>query len=180
MYSRKRPDSHRFTGGRSHVFCFDFKSLGTCLFSNTPKKIVGTVAHQWIDLIINIQDPAFAHTFCLRTMPHSVTICTKYRHGWTMAYIMCPLVERLFLSPTAYSQIVAQKGPMPKCTIIVSQLVAFFLRCFFFNSVFFSLDATFKWILSAVILSWFGHRPGYYTTINWLLIRFRTPIRCQE
>ena len=51
-----------------------------------------------------------------------------------MAYIMCPIVERLSLSPTAYSQIVAQQRSMPKCTIIVSQLVAFLSNVF---SVFF-------------------------------------------
>ena len=48
-----------------------------------------------------------------------------------MAYTVRPFVERLFLSPTAYSQIVAQQMPMPKCTIIVSQLVAFCIQCFF-------------------------------------------------
>ena len=80
-----------------------------------------------------------------------------------MAYIMCPFVERLSLSPTAYSQIVAQQRPMPKCTITVSQLVAFFL-----SNVF---SAFFHWMrpskLLAVILSRFGHRPGYYTTIDF-------------
>ena len=53
MYSRKRPDSHRFMGGRSHVFfvlisnrwALDFSVL---FFSRH-------VAHQWRDVIINIQ-----------------------------------------------------------------------------------------------------------------------------
>ena len=71
----------------------------------------------------------------------------------------------LVLSPTAHSQIVAQQRPMPKCTIIVSQVVAFFIQCFF--SIFFSLDATLKCVLLVVILSWFGHRPGYFTTIDF-------------
>ena len=47
-----------------------------------------------------------------------------------MAYIICPFVERLSLSPTAYSQIVAQQRAMPKCTIIVSQHVAFLSNVF--------------------------------------------------
>ena len=81
-----------------------------------------------------------------------------------MAYIMCPFVERLPLSPTAYSLIVAQQRSIIKCTIIVSQLFAFLSNVFF--SIF-SLDATLKRILSAVILSRFGHRPGYYTTSDF-------------
>ena len=44
---------------------------------------------------------------------------------------MCPFVERLSLSPTAYSQIVAEQRSTPKCTIIVGQLVALFIQCFF-------------------------------------------------
>ena len=133
MYSRKRPDSHRFMGGRSRVFRFDFESLDTCLFSTTVK-VVGTVAHQWMYLIINIQRSS---TPCLRNMPHSVIIWFKYSHGWIMAYTMCPFVGRLFfLSPTAHSQIVAQQRPTPKCTITASQLVASFIQCFFFGIFF--------------------------------------------
>ena len=37
-----------------------------------------------------------------------------------------------------------------------------FLPLFFFNI--FPLDATLPCILLAVVLSWFGHRPSYYTT----------------
>ena len=48
--------------------------------------------------------------------------------------------------------------------IIVSELVALFILCFF--SIF-SLDATLKCILLAVILSRFGHRPGSYTIIDF-------------
>ena len=40
-----------------------------------------------------------------------------------MAYIMCPFVEKLFLSPTAHTQMVARQRPMPKCTINVSHPV---------------------------------------------------------
>ena len=72
MYSRKRPASHRFVGGRSHVFCFNFKSLGTRLFSTTAK-VVGTVAHQWMDLIINIQGSRTPVVFEICLIPlHSV------------------------------------------------------------------------------------------------------------
>ena len=55
MYSRKRPDSYRFMRGRSRVFCFDSKSLGTFLFSTTVKVVRAVAHHQWMDLIINIQ-----------------------------------------------------------------------------------------------------------------------------
>ena len=77
MYSRERPDSHRFMGGRSHVFCFDFKSLGTCLFS-TIVKVVGTVAHQWMDLIINIQRSRtpFVFEICLISLQSVLNIDT--------------------------------------------------------------------------------------------------------
>ena len=81
---------------------------------------------------------------------------------------MCPFVERLFSSPTAHPQIVAQQRPMPKCTITVTQLVlvAFFYPTFFLQ-FFVSLDATLKCIRLAVILSRFGQRPGNYTTIDF-------------
>ena len=51
--------------------------------------------------------------------------------------------------------------------LIVSQLVPFlsYQVCFF--SIF-SLDATLKCILLAVILSRYGHRPGYFATIDFL------------
>ena len=73
---------------------------------------------------------------------------------------LCPLVECLFCFPLH----------TPDCCtaeangIIVSELVAFFILCFF--SIF-SLDATLKCILLAVILSRFGHRPGSYTIIDF-------------
>ena len=78
MYSRKRPDSHRFMGGRSRVFCCDFKSMGNRLFSTTAK-VVGTVRTP-VDGLDN-KYPAFRHTICLRNMPNSVAIGIKYRHG---------------------------------------------------------------------------------------------------
>ena len=62
-----------------------------------------------------------------------------------MEYIACPFVEPLSLSPTAYSQIVAQQRSMPKCRIIVSQLVAFLSNVF---SVFF------HWMRSCNVHCW--------------------------
>ena len=53
---------------------------------------------------------------------------------------MCPFVERMFLSHTAHSQIVAQQRPMPKCTIIVSELVAFLSNVFLPYFVFIGCD----------------------------------------
>ena len=58
---------------------------------------------------------------------------------------MCPFVERLSFSPTAYSEIVAQQRSMSKCTIIVSQLVAFF-------SIFFSVF--FHWMRPSNVYFW--------------------------
>ena len=110
-------------------------------------------------------------------MPHSVTICIKYRHGWIRAYILCPFVERLFLSPAAHSQIVVQQSPMPKCAIIVSQLVAFFTQCFFFNIFFIGCDPQMYTAGGHLVLIWSPPRLLYHT---WLLIRSRTPIRWQE
>ena len=163
MYSRKRPDSQRFMGGRSHVFCFHFKSLGTLLFSTTAVKVVGT-SHTSGGL--DHKYPAFAHTICLRKMPHSVAICIKYQvqtrmnHDihyvsicWTFVFVShCILPDRLH-----------SRRQCPNARSLSVNL-SLFIQCFF--SIF-SLDATLKCILSAVILSRFGHRPGYYTTIDF-------------
>ena len=95
MYNRKRPDSHRFMGGRSHVFCFDFISLGTWRFSTTSVKVVGTVAHQWMLLIINIQRSRTPFAFELRLIPLP-TICniiqTRMNYGINYVSICRTLV----------------------------------------------------------------------------------------
>ena len=110
--------------------------------------------------------PAFAHTICLRNMPHSVTICLRYGHGWIMSYIMCPFVERLLLSPTAHSHIVAHPRHNTHMHDHCQSTCCLVIQYLFFFGIF-SLDATLKCILLAVDLSAFGHRPGYFTTIDF-------------
>ena len=47
-----------------------------------------------------------------------------------MAYILCPFVERLFLSPTAHCHSFAHQRPIPISTITVGQLVTFLSNIF--------------------------------------------------
>ena len=97
-------------------------------------------------------------------MPHSIAICiniqTRMNHG--IHYVS--VVERLSCLPLHTPRSFAQQRSMPKCTIIVSQLVALYP---IFFSVFFSLDATLKCILLAAIRSCFGQRPRNYTIIDF-------------
>ena len=71
-----------------------------------------------------------------------------------MAYIMRPFAERLFWSPIANSQILAQQRPTSKCTIIVSQLVVFFIPCLFFSIFFIGRDPQMYILLATIGLNW--------------------------
>ena len=167
MYSRQRPDSQRFMGGRSHVFCFEFKSLGTWLFSATVK-VVGTVAYQWMDLIINIQRSRTPFVFekCLIPLQsvlntnsddgiHYVSICR------TFVFVShCILPDRC----TAEANAQMHDHCQSTCRL-------FFIQCFF--SIF-SLDATLKTVGGHLVSIWAPPRLLYH---NWYLIRSRTPIR---
>ena len=161
MYSRQRPDSHRFMGGRSHVFCFDLKSLGTWLFSTTVK-VVGTVAHQWMDLIINIQRSRTPFIFEICLIPFQSVLNTDTYESW---HILCVRLSNVcFCLPLRTPRSLHSRGHCPNARSLSVNLSPFLFDVF---SVFFSLDATLKCILLAVILSRFGHRPGYYTTSDF-------------
>ena len=161
MYSRQRPDSHRFMGGRSHVFCFDLKSLGTWLFSTTVK-VVGTVAHQWMDLIINIQRSRTPFIFEICLIPFQSVLNTDTDESW---HILCVRLSNVcFCLPLRTPRSLHSRGHCPNARSLSVNLSPFLFDVF---SVFFSLDATLKCILLAVILSRFGHRPGYYTTSDF-------------
>ena len=81
-----------------------------------------------------------------------------------MADIMCrPLVERLFLPPTAHSHIVAHPRLNAHMRDCCQSTCRFASNIFIFSI--FSLDATLNCILLAVVLPDFGHRPGFYTSI---------------
>ena len=98
MYSRKRPDSHRFMGGRSHGFCCRWALVSSVLEStwhrSTP--VVG--------LIINIQRSRTPFVFekCLILL-RSVfdTDTDELRHT------LCVCLSNVCMSPTAHSDIVA-------------------------------------------------------------------------
>ena len=161
MYIRTRPDSHRFlVGGSFSCLLFWFQIVGH-LTSQYYCKSNWHVAHQWRDLIVNIQRSRTPKVFEMCLIPLQSVLITDSDESW---HTLCVHLLNVSFSPTAYSEIVAQQRSMPKCTIIVSQLVSF-LSNFFFSI--FSLDATLKCILLSVILSRFGHHPGYYTTIDF-------------
>ena len=96
------------------------------MYKRQTVKVVGTVAHQWIDVILNIQRSRTPFVFELCLIPLQSVLNTDTDESWRT------LCVRLSLSsPTVPSQIVAQQGAMPKCTITVSQLVAFFCPMFY-------------------------------------------------
>ena len=114
-----------------------------CVFSTTAK-VVGTV-RQGVDVRIFIQR---SHTpfLSLRDMPYSVTICLWYRHERIRAYIMCTLVERLFLFPAAHSQIVAPPRPNVHLHSHCQSTCRFSFKINITTYIFL-LDATFNCIL---------------------------------
>ena len=72
---------------------------------------------------------------------------------WTFVFVShCILPDRLH-----------SRGQCPNARSL-SVNSSFFIQCFF--SIF-SIDAILKCIMLAVILSRFGHHPGYYTTIDF-------------
>ena len=162
MYSRKRPDYHRFMGGRSHVFCFDFKSLGTWLFSTTVK-VVGTVAHHWMDLIIYIQRSRIQFVFEICLISFRSVFNTDSDESWNTLRVH--LLNLCLCLPLHTPRSLHSRGQCPNARSLSVNLSPFLLSNVF--SVFFSLDGTLKCILLAVILSRFGHRPGYYTTLDF-------------
>ena len=106
-------------------------------------------------------------------MPHSVAsvLNTDSDESW---HTLCvQLLNVCLCLPLHTPRSFAQQRSMPKCTIIVSQLVAFYP---IFFQYFFSLDATLKCITVG------GHQISFWSTPtqlyhNWLLIRSRQPIR---
>ena len=147
MHSRTRPDSHRFMGGQSHVFCLDFKSLGTCLFSTTVK-VVGTVAHQWMDLIINIQRSRTPFVFEICLIPLQSVLNTDTDESWHTLCVRLPnacFVSHCTLPDRCTAEANAQMQHHCQSTCRL-----FYPMCFLQYS--FSLDATLKFILLAVIL----------------------------
>ena len=149
------------------IYIHIIKLLGTCLLSTTVK-VVGTVAHQWVDGFENIY-PAFKHTICLWDIPYSVTVCLRYRHEidhgihyvsvcrTSVFFSQCTLSYR-----TSHNRRDAHMDDHRQSTC---RFRRFFIQYTFFS--FFSLDATLKRILLGVVLSWFRHHPGYYTTIDF-------------
>ena len=165
MYSRKRPDSHRFMGGLYHVFGFDFKSLGTWLFSTTVT-VVGTVAHQWRDLIIISSVRAHHLSSKYASFRHNLyqVLNTDTEESW---HTLCVRLSNVCFCPPLHTpRSLHSRGQCPNARSLWVNLSPFFNPMFFLQ-YFFSLDATLKCMLLAVILSWFGHRPGYYTTLEF-------------
>ena len=148
MYSRKRPDSHRFMGGRSHVFCFDLKSSDTCLFSTTVK-VVGTVAHQWKDLIICIQRSRTPFVFEICLIPSQSVFDTDAGESWHTYVSVCRTFAVVFHSTLPHRCTYEAQCPYARSlSANLSPCYPFFLLQYCF-----SLDATLKCMLLAVVLS---------------------------
>ena len=107
--------------------------------------------------------PAFSHTIVFEKglIPLQSVLNTDSDESW---HTLCgQLLNVCLCLPLHTPRSFAQQRSTPKCTIIVSQLVAFYP----IFSVFFSLDATLKCILLAAIRSRFGQRPRNYTIIDF-------------
>ena len=191
MYSRKRLDSHRYMGGRSHVFCFDIKSLGTWLFSTTVKE-VGTVAHQWMDLVINIQRSRTPLVFEICLIPLQYVLNTDSDESW---HTLCVHLSNVCL-PLHTPRSLHSRGQCPNARLLSVNLSPFLSNVF---SVFFHWmrpSNVYCWRSSCLDLGtaqaiiphlisdpvsnthqisiWSPPRLLYH---YWLLIRSRTPIR---
>ena len=123
MYSRKRPDSHRFMGGRSRVFCCDFKSMGNRLFSTTAK-VVGTVAHQWMDLIINIQRSVTPFVFETCLIPLQSVFNTDTDELWPTLCVHLPNV--CFCLPLHTPRSLHSRGQCPNARSLSVNLSLFY------------------------------------------------------
>ena len=134
--------------GRSHVFCFDFKSLGTCLCSTTAK-VVGTVAHQWMDLMINIQRSRTPFVFEICLIPLQSVLNTDTDES---GHTFCVRLSNVcFCLPLHTPRSLYSRAQCPNARSLSVNLSPFLPNVF--SSIFFSLDATLKCILLAVILS---------------------------
>ena len=197
MYSRKRLDSHRFMGGRSHVFWFDFKSLGTWL-SSYYRKSSWHVARQWRDLIINIHRSRTPFVYEIRLIPLQSVLNTdsdELRHTlcvhlWNVCLCLplhtprslhsraqCPNARSLSVNlspfyPTSFFQYFFV-GRDPQMYTVGGHLVSIWappgLLCH-------------NWFLirsRTPIMSRFGHRPGYYTTMDfWSRLGYPSEAKC--
>ena len=171
MYSRKIPDSHRLIGGRSHVFYFDFKSLGTWLFGATVKVFGTSHTSGWIWYYIpGIQRSRTPFVFEICVIPLKPVLITGSDESW---HTLCVHLLNICLCiPLHTPRLFAQQRSKPKCTIIVSQLVAFYPM--FFQYFFVGRDPQMYTVGSHHVSIWAPSRLLYH---NWLPIRSRQPIR---
>ena len=158
MYSRKIPDSHRLIGGRSHVFYFDFKSLGTWLFGTTVKVFGTSHTSGWIWYYIpGIQRSRTPFVFEICVIPLKPVLNTGSDESW---HTLCvQLLNVCLCLPLHTPRSFAQQRSMPKCTIIVSQLVAFYP--FFFSIFFIGCDYQMYTVG--------GHQISFWSTPTQLL-----------
>ena len=135
-------------GDRSYVFCFDFKSLGTCLFSTTVK-IVGTVTHQWMDLIINIQLSRTPFVFEICLIPLQSILNTDTYESW---HTLCVRLSNVcFCLPLPNPRWLHSRGQCPNARSLSINLSPFFLSNVF-SSVFF-----FHWMRPSNVTTFGGH-----------------------
>ena len=173
MYSRKRPDSHRFMGGRSHVFCCRWALVSSVLKINIQRSRTPFVFEKCLILSRSVFD----------------TDTDELRHT------LCVCLSNVCMSPTAHSDIVAHLRHNARKHDYCQSTCR--LLSIFFSSIFY-MDATLKCILLAVVSCRLRSPPRLLCVPqltsdsvsnthqmpsdvyhNWLLIRSQTPIRCK-
>ena len=116
-----------------------------------------------MDLIMSIQRSRTPFVFDIRLIPFQSVLNTDTDESWHTLCVRLPnacFVSHCTLPDRCTAEANAQMQHHCQSTCRL-----FYPMCFLQYS--FSLDATLKFILLAVILCWFGHRPGYYTTIDF-------------
>ena len=119
------------------------------------------VAHQWMDLIISIQRSRTPFVFEICLIPLQSVLNTDSDESW---HTLCVhLLNACLCLPLHAPRSLHSRGQCPNARSLSVNLSPFYPMFF---SIF-SLDATLKCILLAVILSRFRHHPGYYAINNF-------------
>ena len=117
------------------------------VFSGTTVKVVGTVAHQWMDFIINIQRSRTPFVFEICLIPLQSVLNTDTDESW---HTLCVRLSNVCFCLTLHTpRSLHSRGQCPNARSLSVNLSPFYPMFFF--RILFSLGATLK--LLAVILS---------------------------
>ena len=170
MYSRKRPDSHRFwVGGSFSCLLFWFQIVGHLTFQYYCKSN-WHVAHQWRDLIINIKRSRTPKVFEICLIPLQSVLNTdsgESRHTLCVHLLnVCPFL------PLHTPRSLHSRGLCPNARSLSANLSP--SSPFFFQYFFIGCDPQMYTFGGHLVSIWEPPRLLYH---NWFLIRSRTPIR---